>query len=296
MGDPQAAAGVSLRALRMLAFPVILGGATVAAAAMLAAGVSPFVAIITATPAAGLLIIALEWVIPFRREWLRDHDGDFKTDCVHIVLSAWAVESLPTLLHGALIAGAATVAGAVGRAPWPIEWPIAAQLVLALCVSELCHYTVHRALHRFAPLWRLHAVHHSSRRLYWLNATRVHPLEGLLHIAAGATVLVLIGVPAPVLALHAVFIGVVRLFQHANLDVRLGPLNLIFSSTEVHRFHHSTDRADTDANYGSVLLLWDWIFGTRRAVPYAAAPSEIGGPALPRSWWGQITWSFRRPD
>jgi ornithine lipid hydroxylase len=280
------------RLLRVATFPVLLVGAVATAWAMLAAGASPFLVIVLVSPAAAAIVIGLERVIPFRREW-NTSNGDFRTDCFHLVLSAWAIESVPAVAHGTLVVAAGELAGAFGRTPWPVEWPIAAQVALALVVSEFFHYAVHRSLHAFAPLWRLHAIHHSSERLYWLNATRVHPLEGLIHISTGATALVLLGVPVDVLTVHAVFLGVARLFQHANLDVRLGPLNLIFSATEVHRFHHSTDRADTDANYGTALLIWDWILGTRRAVPGASAPAKIGGPRVPAGWLGQVMWSFK---
>lgn len=281
------------RALQLATFPLVMAASVLVAAAMLARGASPLLVIVTVPPAAGAIIIALEWVIPFRREWLRDH-GDFRTDCVHIVLSAWAVESLPLVVNGALVAAAAAVAGGLGRAPWPVEWPIGVQVALALVVSELFHYAIHRALHRFGPLWRLHAVHHSSTRLYWLNATRVHPLEGLFHIATGATALVIVGVPADVLTIHTVFLAVARVFQHANLDLRLGPLNWLFSTPEVHRFHHSTVRAEVEANYGTALLVWDWVFGTRRATPAGGAPAQIGGPTMPPGWWAQVSAPFRR--
>jgi sterol desaturase/sphingolipid hydroxylase (fatty acid hydroxylase superfamily) len=259
---------------------------------MLRHGLSPLWVIVTVPPAATGIVIALEWVIPFRRDWLRDH-GDFRTDCMHLALSAWAVESLPLVLNGVLVACAAALAGAIGRAPWPREWPLAAQLALALVAGELLHYAVHRAQHRFPVLWKLHAVHHSSQRLYWLNATRTHPLEGLLHILAGTTVLVVIGAPADLLTVHAVFLGVARVFQHANLDLRLGPLNWMLSTLEVHRFHHSTVRDEVEANYGTVLLVWDWVFGTRRATPAGSAPSCIGGARPHDGWWAQVCSPFR---
>jgi len=283
------------RALQLATFPLIMVASVWSAVAMLAHGLAPLVIILTVPPVAGAIIIVLEWVIPFRREWLHDHH-DFRTDCVHIVLSAWAVESLPLVVNGVLVAGAAAVAGGLGRAPWPVEWPLGVQVVLALVASELFHYTIHRCLHRFGPLWKLHAVHHSSERLYWLNATRVHPLEGLFHIATGATALVIAGVPTTVLTIHTVFLAVARVFQHSNLDLRMGPLNWIFSTPNVHRFHHSTVRAEVEANYGTVLLVWDWVFGTRRATPDDGAPAQIGGPKLPTGWWGQVTSPFRRPS
>jgi sterol desaturase/sphingolipid hydroxylase (fatty acid hydroxylase superfamily) len=278
--------------LRVATYPAVMAGSVAAAVILLRHGVMPVVAILTVPPIAAAIIIGLEWLIPFRREWNRDQN-DFRTDCVHIVLSAWAVESLPLVVNGALVAGALAIAGALGRPPWPVEWPFALQVALALVASELFHYTIHRALHRFAPLWKLHAVHHSARRLYWLNATRVHPFEGLFHIATGATALVLAGVPADVLTVHTVFLAVARVFQHSNLDLLHGPLNWIFSTNEVHRFHHSTEREEVEANFGTVVLVWDWVFGTRRATPPGGGPAEIGGPSLPPGWWGQVSSPFR---
>lgn len=282
-----------IRALQLATYPVVMIASVAAAAIMLAHGHAPVLVILTIPPLAAAIIIALEWVIPFRRAWNRDHH-DFVADCVHLVLSARAVESLPLVVNGALVAAASSLAATLGRAPWPTTAPLALQVALALVVSELFHYGIHRALHTFAPLWKLHAVHHSATRMYWLNATRVHPLESFFHIATGATVLVVVGVPTDVLTVHTVCLVVASLFQHANLDLRHGPLNWLLSTSEVHRYHHSTDRREAEANYGAVLLIWDWVFRTHRTTPTGGAPDRLGGPVLPTDWWGQVRSPFRR--
>ncbi len=46
-----------------------------------------------------------------------------------------------------------------------------------MIVSEFGSYWAHRLMHERPLLWRLHAVHHSAERLYWLNAGRFHPLD-----------------------------------------------------------------------------------------------------------------------
>ena len=73
-----------------------------------------------------------------------------------------------------------------------------------------------------------------------------------------------------------------RVFQHCNLDLRLGPLNWIFSMAELHRWHHSTLIVESNRNYGQELIVWDAVFGTRFLPPGREPPERIGIPDLPR--------------
>jgi sterol desaturase/sphingolipid hydroxylase (fatty acid hydroxylase superfamily) len=156
-------------------------------------------------------------------------------------------------------------------------------------------YGLHRLHHEWRPLWRLHAVHHSAQRLYFLNTLRTHPLEALLNTVAVMTPLILLGVGAQVLALYAVFASTFRLLQHSNVDVRLGPLNWIFSMSEVHRWHHSRRVDEANANYGAVILLWDIVFRTRRVPTDRVAGLDVGladMPEFPTSYLRQLASPF----
>jgi sterol desaturase/sphingolipid hydroxylase (fatty acid hydroxylase superfamily) len=89
------------------------------------------------------------------------------------------------------------------------------------------------------------------------------------------------------------------LVQHSNVDVRLGPLNWVFSMADVHRWHHSVHREEMNTNYGAVLLVWDVVFGTRFAPrDRTVEPSDVAGldsvPEYPTGWFGQILSPFRR--
>jgi sterol desaturase/sphingolipid hydroxylase (fatty acid hydroxylase superfamily) len=53
------------------------------------------------------------------------------------------------------------------------------------------------------------------------------------------------------------------IFQHANVQLRLGPLNWFFSMAELHRWHHSRTVEEANHNYGQTISVWDWVFGTR---------------------------------
>ena len=123
-------------------------------------------------------------------------------------------------------------------------------------------YWIHWSLHRFPRLWSFHAVHHSPHRLYWVNSARVHPFEKLAHFTVDIVPFALLGVSKEALAVYYVLWGVTGFYQHSNCDVRFGPLNYVFSGPELHRWHHSELIAESDTNYGNVLIIWDLLFGT----------------------------------
>ena len=162
-----------------------------------------------------------------------------------------------------------------------------------LLAADFLRYWMHRAFHRFAPLWRLHAVHHSPHRLYWLNVGRFHPFEKAIQYLADALPFIVLGVTQPVLAVYFVFFAINGFFQHSNCSVRLGPLNYIVSGPELHRWHHSQRAAESDTNFGNNLIIWDLLFGTR----FLPADREVGPLGLrnrtyPLDFLAQLTSPF----
>ncbi len=150
---------------------------------------------------------------------------------------------------------------------WPHAWPVWAQAMLMLLVADFFRYWLHRAAHRYLPLWQLHAVHHSPKQLYWLNVGRFHPLEKSLQMALDTLPFMLVGVGVEVIALYFVFYAVNGFFQHSNICLRFGWLNWVISSAELHRWHHSRIPEESDHNFGNNLIIWDWLFGTRYLPP-----------------------------
>ena len=173
---------------------------------------------------------------------------------------------------------------------WPGDWPLIAQLALALVIGELGQYWVHRLEHEVDFMWRFHALHHSAPRLYWLNAARFHPLDILLNNFVALVPLAFLGAGEGVLALWALFAAVHGIFQHSNLPTRLGPLNWVFSMAELHRWHHSRLVEESNRNYGQNLIIWDVIFGTRFLPSDREPPLDIGLyglSAYPMTYWAQ---------
>ena len=239
--------------------------------------------------AAILWVALLERVLPYRPEWSRAQ-GDLLADALYLPTTS-AVAALMRPAIATLGVGiSAWLSTRFGLGLWPHDWPLVAQLGLSWVVVEGFAYWPHRWLHEWPSLWRLHATHHSPERLYWLNATRAHPLEHVFRSCFHMLPLALAGASAELLALQAITDAVVGLFQHANVDIRLGPLNYVFSAAPVHRWHHSRSRAEADHNYGDNFIFWDLVFGTyyRPRGREVEALGIAGLDAFPKGYLAQL--------
>jgi sterol desaturase/sphingolipid hydroxylase (fatty acid hydroxylase superfamily) len=198
-------------------------------------------------------------------------------------------------VQAAGIALAGALSRSVGTGLWPSDWPFAAQLALAALLAELIQYWLHRWQHERDALWRFHAVHHSAPRLYWLNATRSHPLDLALVYILPYAPLIALGAPETTIMLLGIFEPVLGMLQHSNIAMRLGPLNYIFSVAEPHRWHHSATVREANHNFGSNLMIWDLAFGTFY-LPPEPGPAAVGIPAMdefPRGFTAQMLVPFR---
>lgn len=134
---------------------------------------------------------------------------------------------------------------------------------------EFFYYWFHRASHRIRWLWATHAVHHSATRFNLSAAIRL----GWTGQLTGAFVFFLplawIGFP-PLAIAGMVFAGLVyQFFLHTSVPVTLGPLKWVLNTPAHHRVHHASNEGCLDRNYGSVLIVFDRLFGT-----FAKAPED----------------------
>ena len=239
-------------------------------------GLSPLVRSYIAAVLGALLVILCEINFPHYDKWKGSRE-DIWTDGLFMV-SVQMI--LPFLLAATLSIGVLNWLRSVGVEPmrfWPHALPVTIQVVLMLLLADLLRYWLHVASHKSELLWRLHAVHHSPPKLYWLNVGRFHPLEKTLQYLLDALPFVVMGVSEPVLALYFVFYSVNGFFQHSNIDLRFGWLNWIISSAELHRWHHSRLFEESCANYGNNLIVWDVVFRTR-FLPEDRQIEDIGLP------------------
>lgn len=216
----------------------------------------------------GVAIVAiLERHFPFHELWRHDH-GDTECDAVHAAVNLSVLFGVHFLIS----------ALPFSRVPalWPTDWPIWTQALLAGIVLDLSLFAIHLLSHRVHWLWRFHAIHHSSERLYWLNGERRHPLHAAIMAAPGLAALVLLGAPASVIGLWLAFLAVHLAFQHSNLDYRVGPLRYVIGAAEVHRWHHKREYEDAQVNFGEFWMLWDHLFRTFLVPSRDIAATEVG--------------------
>ena len=224
-------------------FPLTFLGVIGGAIGAMDRGFNPILVLGVGTVVAAVIVALLERVVPHCEDWRRSR-SDIHGDAGHLVVSGILVPELTRPLASmAAMALAGWLSIHVGADLWPHEWPLAAQLALGLVIGEFPMSWAHRLAHEFDFLWRFHATHHSAARLYWLNAARFHPVDLLLSTVPWYIVLIGLGANLKIVALYTLVSGVHGVFQHANLKLRLGPMNLIFSMAELHRCHPSKTAA-----------------------------------------------------
>jgi sterol desaturase/sphingolipid hydroxylase (fatty acid hydroxylase superfamily) len=142
-----------------------------------------------------------------------------------------------------------------------------AQVLIAFVVADFAFMMMHYLSHRYAPLWRLHAVHHGVGRLYGLNGVIRHPLHQIIDMIVGNMPLVILGMTAPVAVVLGFLLSMTLIVQHSNVDARLGPLQKHLSIGRIHHLHHVNWGTEGDCNFGLLLTVWDRLLGTFQEMP-----------------------------
>lgn len=185
------------------------------------------------------------------------------------------------LVNNALVTAATIVIVVV--AALPLFWvrafdveaslPTVAAIGLAAALVTVGGYWGHRLTHQVPFLWRFHAVHHSIEHMDWVASGRLHPLDSGFTQAFAVLPLFLLGYDAGVFAGVAVFVTLLALVQHANVRLRFPGLRWVINTPEWHHWHHATDDAARDRNFG--LPVVDKLFGTAY-LPRDLRPSGFG--------------------
>ena len=178
-----------------------------------------------------------------------------------------------------------------------------ASLAALFLAVEFCYYWHHVAMHRVKWFWAAHGVHHSAAKLNLTAAVRLGWGGNLSGGFLFYLPLVWLGfAPASVFATMAIGL-LYQFFLHTAHAPRLGPLEWVLNTPRHHHVHHASNDAYLDKNFGSVLIVFDRLFGT-----FAAAPAEEplryglkGGPAPNRhpfaaalAGWQEIGRDLRR--
>jgi len=214
-----------------------------------------------------LWLLLLERRLPYRREW-QQADGQLRADLGHTLLNKGLVQfTIVQLMSLEFFANRGS--GVVG------SLPLVAQVVIGLIAIEFGLYWAHRLSHEVPLLWRFHAVHHSVRRLWIVNTGRFHFIDSNISVLASVPFLLVTGISMDAIVWVSAITAYIGVLTHCNVAMRGGWLNYVFNTPNMHRWHHSTNLAEGNTNYGQNLLLWDQLFGTFFLKP-DSSPGVIG--------------------
>jgi sterol desaturase/sphingolipid hydroxylase (fatty acid hydroxylase superfamily) len=183
---------------------------------------------------------------------------------------------LPALLLATPLAMLAVFIESLLPPAWPAALgalPFGARLALSFVIVEIGFYWGHRLSHSVPWLWRFHAVHHSPTHLYFMVHTRSHPVDLIFTRLCALLPLYVLGLASPSIdgaATPVVLILVAAVwgfFIHANLRVRLGPLEWLIATPAFHHWHHSRSE-HLNRNFAATLPLLDKLFGTLHLPPH----------------------------
>jgi sterol desaturase/sphingolipid hydroxylase (fatty acid hydroxylase superfamily) len=183
---------------------------------------------------------------------------------------------------------------------------------VAIISYEFGYYWAHRLLHR-PFFWQFHKVHHYSRQLNMLVGARFHPVDGFLTTTFGAISMGL-GIS---LLMH--YNGVYKYseldglvggywwfwplmalptfgarFVHSHVPISYGKFDYLFVSPAMHIVHHARNPELHDLNFGSIISLWDWVFGTMHRHDYRQ-PFDLGITEFDDNHYLHIVQTFVEP-
>jgi sterol desaturase/sphingolipid hydroxylase (fatty acid hydroxylase superfamily) len=231
-----------------------------------------------------------EKVAPFFDEWNDHHEhGDTPTTLLHILV--YEYQSIVGVVLIPVICWLFPFQGL-----WPTQWPMWAQVIVAFVISDFMFMIMHYLSHRYAPLWRLHAVHHGVGRLYGMNGVMRHPAHQVIDMVIANAPLVIMGMPIPVAVMLGFMISITLIVQHSNVDARLGPLQKHLSIGRVHHLHHVNWGTEGDCNFGLLLTVWDRLLGTfHEKPPREITAKDLGVdevPNFPKGYVEQFLFPF----
>ena len=160
--------------------------------------------------------------------------------------------------------------------PGWITWLLVITAVIV--VQDFVIFIRHYGEHRIRLLWEFHKVHHSPEDLFPTANRRHHPFERFFEAATNtAAAGIFIGLVSYAMHMPVVstmFFGVDVIYaldllsfyhlRHSHVALSFGKLEKFFLSPAQHHLHHSCEERDWDVNMGTILSIWDRMFGTIR--------------------------------
>ena len=238
-----------------------------------------------------LVLVGLEELLPYRRDWSIRGDRDTWRDIGHSLLYT----NVGAMLAQILFIGGSTALFAWagfegGLGWWPSAAPFAVQVLLVIALGDLLEYWTHRLTHNVGWLWSLHAIHHSPVRLSTIKAGRHHMVYFLARGLVAWLPLLVLGASRELILWQVAALSATGVLSHANIAFRVPVfIQRLFVTPAYHRIHHSLDMKEGNSNFAVVFPLWDILFGTH-IDPARTEPAAVGvhRDPIPRSFTAEL--------
>ncbi len=276
-------------------YPLTVASAVALALALFEAGCGAPLATTLAYVLALAMTLGLEHVQPKDPRWSPPTLAAAAPDLPYLISGALVQRVVGGLVVLGATASATALTSSFGAWTWPAALSMPVRALFALLLADLGKYAVHRASHERPWLWRFHAAHHAPDRMYSLNSVRLHPINVAWNVALEVGVTALFGLDERSLVIVGALRAAVAVLQHANVALALGGWSAVFSTPELHQWHHSAVRAEADANYGATFSFWDRWLGTLVLPRDRDAPQKLGladGGVHPRAFLRQLVWPW----
>lgn len=244
-----------------------------------------------------LIFIVAERIIPWRRQQHVLRSGSI-TDLLHFIFNGYVFYLGYAIVVGYVFAlftdlVRPTVIGEFLDTRLLTGQPIVLQFIILFLVQDFVMWTTHNILHRVPWLWEFHKVHHSIETMDWVGNMRYHWGEIVVYDLMRFVPILILGADSMLFVYIGIFNTVIGHFNHANIDVDLGPFRYVFNSPRMHLWHHDKSGPGSyNKNFAIGLSVWDWLFGTA----YYPKPEEpeqpeaLGFPGIeeyPKTFVGQ---------
>ena len=137
-------------------------------------------------------------------------------------------------------------------------------LLAAVFAWDFVYYWNHRFMHTSRYMWAIHVVHHSSEH-YNLSTALRQPVADALGTYVPYGALALLGIRPELIKTARDLNLLYQYWIHTDTIRRLGRFETAFNTPSHHRVHHGSNQEYLDRNHGSILIVWDKLFGTFEA-------------------------------
>jgi len=133
--------------------------------------------------------------------------------------------------------------------------------IAAVAAWDFIYYWNHRLMHTSRVLWAHHVAHHSSERFNLSVALR-QPVADVLGVYLPYGVLCFAGIRPKMIQQARDLNLLYQYWIHTDLIPKLGKAEEVLNTASHHRVHHGSNLRYIDRNHGSILIVWDRLFGS----------------------------------